>query len=697
MEMIMINSNKTHPPSLHVVAWETTRKCPLNCIHCRAGAGNSQPDDELSTEEGFRLIDGIAKFAKPMLILTGGEPMIRQDIYELASYATAKGFRVVMAPCGHLLAAESTAKIKSSGIRALSISLDGADAVTHDTFRGSTGAFEKSLAGIRCLREAKIHFQINTTVSKLNVHQLPEILDLAENIGASAVDFFFLVPTGRGKKLDAELLPTSEYEKTLRWIAEERTRRKIRIKTTCAPHFARISRSVNNGTAYEGGCLAGGGFVFVSHRGIMQPCGFLDIQCGDLRKAAFDFEKLYLESEIFRKLRNPDRYEGRCGVCEFRMVCGGCRARAYADSGDILSADPTCSHVPRISETPDDISESARNELLLYLQKGIPLELRPFKTMARELGMEENQIISFITKSFSQGESRRIGGIFDGRKLGYTSTLCAAAPSPGKEAEFIRYIRSLPGVTHFYERGWPEGLKSDIPGSPNSENYPKLWFTFGAHTESFKNEFAKIEEMNRGGILLNLPSRRMFKTDVIFDLKQLKKNGPNQGSAEEHKMGKPEHHDLSENEKAAIRLLQCNLPVKSDFYAESATRLGIGTDELLEMLRDWSDCGILKRIGLLVNHQCIGFNANGMCVWNVAEEKIEGKGRILAGYPAITHCYQRVMDNRFQFNLYAMIHAGNWNDLYSVFSSISKENGLEGGQLFCSIKEIKKTSMSYFI
>ena len=636
----MLNSKEKNLPHLHVVAWETTRKCPLNCIHCRAAADNSQPEDELSTEEGFRLIDGIAKFAKPMLILTGGEPMTRKDIYELASYATSKGFRVVMASCGHFLTPESAEKIKTSGIKALSISLDGADASTHDAFRGSTGAFEKSLAGIRCAREAHIQFQINTTVSRLNVHQLAQILDLAENIGASAVDFFFLVPTGRGRELDAEMLPTPEYEKTLLWIAEERSRRKIRIKTTCAPHFSRISQSVDSETKPEGACLAGGGFVFVSHRGIMQPCGFLDVQCGDLRKADFNFGKLYLESEVFRNLREPDRYEGKCSVCEFRKVCGGCRARAYAASGHVLAADPTCSHVPRTSESTEEMGESAKNELLLRLQLGIPLERHPFYTMAGELGMKENQIISFIAKLFSQGGARRVGGIFDGRRLGYTNTLCATAPRPENEGEFMRYIRALPGVTHCYERGWPEELKPDLPGSPNGKNYPELWFTFGAPTENFESEFKRIEEMNCGGLLLNLPTQRMFKTDVIFDLKQLGKNGSNRRITGTRKTAKLEPRVFSENEKAAIRLLQGNLPVKRDFYAESATRLGIGTDELLDMLRKWQDCGILKRIGLLVNHQNIGFKANGMCAWNVAEGNIGGKrtdsGRISRDNPLLS-------------------------------------------------------------
>jgi radical SAM protein with 4Fe4S-binding SPASM domain len=689
----MLNSNKKQIPNLKVVAWETTRKCPLNCIHCRAAADNKQHSDELSTAEGFRLIDGIAKFAKPLLILTGGEPMTRSDIYELAAYATAKGLRVVMATCGHLLTPESAEKIKSSGIKALSISLDGADAATHDAFRGSIGAFEKSLAGIRCAKEAGIHFQINTSVSKLNVNQLPQILDLAENIGALTVDFFFLVPTGRGRDLEAELLSTSEYEKTLLWIAEERSKRRLRIKTTCAPHFARISRSVDSNSASEGACLAGGGFVFVSHRGVLQPCGFLDISCGDLRREDFDFGKIYLESEVFRKLREPDRYEGKCSVCEFRMVCGGCRARAYVASGHVLAADPTCSHVPYISENGDEI----RKELLLRLQRGIPLEHHPFHMLADELGIKENQIISFINKSFSRGEARRLGGVFDGRKLGYSTTLCAISPQSGNKDEFIRFIRALPGVTHCYERGWPEELKPGLPGSTIGENYPELWFTFGAATENFKTEFAKIKEMSRGGLLLNIPAQRMFKTDVIFDLKQLGRNELNPGNAGEYKTTKIEHRYFSENEKSAIRLFQGNVPVKSDFYAESALRLGISADELLDMLRGWQTCGILKRIGILLNHQSIGFKANGMCVWNVSEDKIEEKGRTLSGYPVITHCYQREMDSRFPFNLYAMIHAGNWNDLYSVFSSVSKENGLDDGQLFCSLREIKKTSMSYFI
>ncbi len=685
----MHDLNEILSPSLRVIAWETTRMCHLNCRHCRAAASKSQPRDELSTAEGFRLISEIAKFAKPLLILTGGEPMARPDIYELASYATEKGLRVVMATCGHLLTAETAEKIKASGIKALSISLDGADAATHDKFRDTPGAFEKSLAGIQCARESGIPFQINTTVSRINVRELPQILDLAEKIGASTMDFFFLVPTGRGKYLDDELLQTEEYEESLRWIAEERSGRKIGVKTTCAPHFARISQ--NTGC----GCMAGGTFVFISHRGIMQPCGFLDIPCGNLRKEGFNFEKLYQESEIFKSLRDPDRYEGKCGICEFRNICGGCRARVYAANGDIMAADASCSHIPRTPGKDDGIPESLEEDLLLRLQQGIPLEKNPFSLMAAELGIEEKQVISFILKSFSEGKTRRLGAIFDGRKLGYMNTLCAASPAPGTENEFIRRIRALSGVTHCYERNWPEELESALPGSPAGKNYPNLWFTFGARAENFNLEFAKIAKMNSGGLLLSLPAVRMFKTDVIFDMKQLKKKICGLATHSVNKTARLETCVFSEREKAVIRLLQGNLPVKKEFYDEISSRLGMSSDDLLGILRNWSGRGIMKRIGIILNHLNVGFTANAMCVWDVPEDKIEEKGRSLAGYSIITHCYQRERDDRFPFNLYAMIHAGDWNDLYSVFNSISKENELVGGRLFCSMKELKKTSMTY--
>jgi AdoMet-dependent heme synthase len=342
-----------HEPTLRVVAWETTRRCALACRHCRGAARDRDYSGELSTDEGRRLIDAIADFASPILILTGGEPMTRPDIYELARYATDRGLRTVMAPCGYLITPETAQRMIDAGIRRISVSLDGPDAATHDAFRGTPGAFDDAVRGLHCAREAGIEFQINTTLTKLNADRLPEMLDLAVRLGAVALDVFFLVPTGRGADLRSLALSPEESERALNWIAEASQSAPIRVKPTCAPQYARILR--RRGTAANpphgaGGCMAGRGFVFISHTGIVQPCGFLDLPCGDLRDADFDFRAVYENAPAFRTLRRAEDYHGKCGACEFRRACGGCRARAFAADGDWIGSPPDCPHVPAGSE-----------------------------------------------------------------------------------------------------------------------------------------------------------------------------------------------------------------------------------------------------------------------------------------------------------------------------------------------------------
>ena len=335
------------------MAWETTRRCYLSCRHCRGAARNEDYAGELTTDDGKRLIDGIAEMGGPILILTGGEPMSRPDIYELARYGTDAGLRVVMAPCGQLLDEETAPRLREAGVQALSISIDGPDAEAHDEFRGVAGAFDSALRGSQHARAAGLSFQINTTVTKLNVQLLPEIYQLALDIGANGFDAFFLVPTGRGSDLRDLAISPEEQERALCWLAETSAAAPIRVKVTCAPQFSRIrqqlggpSRRSQSGRPAGGGCMAGRGFVFVSHRGVLQPCGFLDVSSGDLREAEFDFARLYEESEVFNALRRPDDYGGRCGICEYRVVCGGCRARAYAATGDFLAGEPGCSYRP---------------------------------------------------------------------------------------------------------------------------------------------------------------------------------------------------------------------------------------------------------------------------------------------------------------------------------------------------------------
>jgi AdoMet-dependent heme synthase len=339
-----------------LVAWEITRNCNLACIHCRASATNGPYEGELSTESCFRLLDQIAEVGNPIIILTGGEPLLRPDIFDVASYGTRKGLRMVMATNGTLITGENAGRMSDSGIKRISISLDGATREVHDRFRGVEGAFDGALQGIQFAKKAGIEFQINTTITKTNLSEIPKIMELAVALGAVAHHIFLLVPTGRGKYIVDTEISAKEYEETLNWFYDQRDRYPIQLKATCAPHYYRIlrQRSREDGKevtfkthgldAVTRGCLAGTGFCFISHTGIVQTCGFLHLECGDITKSSF--ADIWNNSEIFKSLRNYDNLKGKCGKCGFRSVCGGCRARAFEATRDYLAQEPLCSYQP---------------------------------------------------------------------------------------------------------------------------------------------------------------------------------------------------------------------------------------------------------------------------------------------------------------------------------------------------------------
>jgi AdoMet-dependent heme synthase len=351
-----------------LIAWEVTRSCPLACKHCRAAARQTPYPGELTTDEGHRLLDNIASFSRPTMILTGGEPMLRSDIYDLAAYAHGLGLPVVMAPCGLLIDDESARKMIAAGIQAISISLDGATAESHDAFRGVTGAFDGAIRGLEAARQAGLAYQINTTVARHNLAELPAILDLAVRLGAAVFNPFLLVPTGRGKELADQEISPEDYERTLHWLADQTARTDVRIRVTCAPHYARILRErksqgcVTPALPPHGhapahgsdpkGCLGGKEFAFISHVGKVQICGFLELECGDLKRENLDFRKIWETSEVLLKMRDVDAYHGKCGLCEYRRLCGGCRARAFAMTGDALGEEPFCVYQPRGSIYP---------------------------------------------------------------------------------------------------------------------------------------------------------------------------------------------------------------------------------------------------------------------------------------------------------------------------------------------------------
>lgn len=347
---------------LRLVAWEMTQACNLACVHCRAGACSEPSPDELTTDEGRALIDGIAKVGKPILIMTGGEPLVRPDFFDLARYAMQAGLRAVLATNGCLVTADVAKEIAAIGIPRVSISLDGPSAQDHDAFRKVDGAFNASLAGIDRLRSAGVSVQINTTLTRRNRHQLAEIMSLAEKIGAEAFHVFLLVPTGRAKEMSGEEMGPEEYEESLEEFYRLGRASRMETKATCAPQYYRILRQKAKDEGVEvtpetfglnartRGCLGGLSFVFVSHRGELQPCGYFDVQAGSVRETAF--REIWENAEIFKNLRQFSLLEGKCGKCDYLRYCGGCRARAYESTGNYMAEEPYCAYLPPSMRKP---------------------------------------------------------------------------------------------------------------------------------------------------------------------------------------------------------------------------------------------------------------------------------------------------------------------------------------------------------
>lgn len=331
----------THP--LRMVAWELTRNCNLTCLHCRASASLGPYENELSTEEIVRVLDDIRTFASPTIILTGGEPLLRKDIFDIIDHGTAIGLRLVIAVNGTFLDRETARRLKEGGIGRVSMSLDSHDREGHDLFRGVEGSFAAVMNGAAILNDTGLPFQINTTVTQFNSDHLGAIYDRVRSLGAVAWHVFLLVPVGRGEGLKGKELSTERYEDVLTWLYNLEKRTAFEIKVTCAPHYYRIVMEQGD-TPKSAGCLAGKSFMFISHRGIAQPCGYLDLPSGDLR--AEGIRKVWEDSPVFRDLRALSSYRGKCGRCRYVKICGGCRARAFEETGDFLQQEPYCSYQP---------------------------------------------------------------------------------------------------------------------------------------------------------------------------------------------------------------------------------------------------------------------------------------------------------------------------------------------------------------
>ncbi|WP_435101620.1 TIGR04053 family radical SAM/SPASM domain-containing protein [Halarchaeum sp. P4] len=344
-----------------VLIWELTQACELACEHCRADAQPARHPDELTTTEGKALLDEAREFGEGQLVvLSGGDPLARDDTLELVEYGVDNGLRMTMTPSGTgSLTDERIAALADAGLRRMALSLDGASAETHDAFRGEDGSFEATMDAARAARDAGLPLQINTTVCAQTLEDLPAIRDLVADLGAVLWSVFFLVPVGRGRVLDA--IPPERAERVMEWLVDVGEDAPFGVKTTEAPHYRRVAlqeKRAEGGTAAPAsdqigrrtGITAGDGFAFVSHTGDVYPSGFLPESAGNVREASL--VDLYRDSELFTDLRDKDALTGKCGACEFRHVCGGSRSRAYATTGDPLASDPLCAYEPEGYDGP---------------------------------------------------------------------------------------------------------------------------------------------------------------------------------------------------------------------------------------------------------------------------------------------------------------------------------------------------------
>lgn len=371
------STKTTHPHSASIdynenpfiVIWEVTRACQLKCVHCRADAQTLPDPRELSNNEGIKLIDQIYEMNNPMLVFTGGDCMMRDDLFELADYAIKKGMRVSMTPSATPnVTKEKMEQAKIVGLSRWGFSLDGPTPEIHDHFRGTPGSFQLTIEKIKYINELNMPLQINTVISRYNYGSLEKMAELIKELKAVMWYIFLLVPTGRGQVKDC--ITPAEHEKVFRWLYELSKTAPYDIKTTAAQHYRRVviqqklkenkvqygeiryedSLTKDTASAIDGlkrapkGVNDGNGFIFVSHIGDVYPSGLLPIKVGNIRERPLN--EIYRESKVLKDLRNPDLYKGKCGICEYRYVCGGSRSRAYAVTGDYLESEPFCVYIP---------------------------------------------------------------------------------------------------------------------------------------------------------------------------------------------------------------------------------------------------------------------------------------------------------------------------------------------------------------
>jgi radical SAM protein with 4Fe4S-binding SPASM domain len=349
------------PCAPRIISWNITLRCPLKCSHCYVDAGEKEADGLLSTQEAFGVIDQIRKSGKPVVVLSGGEPLMREDIFAIARYGTDKGLRMVMGTSGMLINQTIAAQLRQAGIKSVAISLDSATPAIHDAFRGRKGVWKKAVRAIRHCRDEGIGIQVNMSVMRSDISDVGAVIDLGTSLGVRDYQIFFPVPAGRGREIETK--SPQEYENLIRQLLIRYRNSGLNIRPTCAPQFRRIADDLKiKNPAWGRGCIAGISYCRIYANGDVTPCPYLPVSAGNIRVTPFP--EIWNNSEVFAALRDPDRLTGKCGRCSFKTICGGCRARAYREAeifshcwcdglkkplavaGELCSEDPWCPYEP---------------------------------------------------------------------------------------------------------------------------------------------------------------------------------------------------------------------------------------------------------------------------------------------------------------------------------------------------------------
>jgi radical SAM protein with 4Fe4S-binding SPASM domain len=503
----------------HLVSWNITLRCPLTCTHCYIDAGEREAEQVLSTDEALGVIDQIRELGKPVVVLSGGEPLMRDDIFTIARYGTDKGLRMALGTSGVLIDEGVAREIHRSGIRRVAVSIDSADPAVHDAFRGIPGAWERAVQGIRHCRDAGIAIQINTTVLSSGLQEIRTIVSLGTGLGVTDYQIFFPVPTGRGNAVP--WLTPKAYEDLIKDVLTTYRDSGVHIRPTCAPQFRRIAGTLGIHNPYWGrGCIAGISYCRIFANGDVTPCPYLPARAGNVRETPL--KTIWEESPVFKVLRDPSMLTGKCGRCGYRDICGGCRARSYRPGravtdlcggiarpddpqGDLCGADPWCRYEPGQEPPPCSGSvDPADRALLDVLQDDIPLVSRPWTAIASRLGTGEAEVLDRMKRLEEAGIIRGISPVLESGRLGlHAATLVALHVPEERVDEVAAVISGYREVSHNFRR----------------DHYYSLWFTIAARDRAgILRVLDDILQRTRvpASDTLELPTVKKIKIDVRF-------------------------------------------------------------------------------------------------------------------------------------------------------------------------------------